>query len=65
MDGILCQMANEWMAAIWHQTVISAVFSIATHEILATNFEIAVTGWNKSYLDIWEKMMLKMSMFIA
>lgn len=42
MDEILCQMTNERMATIWHQTEIPAVFSMVTHEVLATNFEIAV-----------------------
>lgn len=56
MDEILCQMANEWMATIWHQTEIPAVFSMVTQEVLATNFEIAVTWWNiKSNLNVWEK----------
>lgn len=43
MDEILCQMANECMATIWHQTEIPAVFSMAIHEVYVTNFKIAVT----------------------
>lgn len=43
MDETLCQMANDWVATIWHQTEVPAVFSMVTHKELATNFEIAVT----------------------
>lgn len=43
MDKTLCQMANDWVATIWLQTEIPAVFSMVTHKVHATNFEIAVT----------------------